>query len=43
LAMLASLGLVLVLAMPRKELRRGAGVALLVAYPVFVTWVVVSG
>jgi cation:H+ antiporter len=42
LAMLASLGLVLVLAMPRKELRRGAGVALLVAYPVFVTWVVVS-
>ena len=42
LAMLASLGLVLVLASPRKELRRGAGVALLLSYPVFVTWVVVS-
>jgi cation:H+ antiporter len=41
--MLASLGLVLVLAFPHRELRRGAGVALLIAYPLFVTWVVLAG
>jgi cation:H+ antiporter len=43
LAMLACLALVLVLAFPNKELRRGAGIALLVVYPAFVTWVVVFG
>jgi cation:H+ antiporter len=43
LVMLASLALVLGLAFPRRELRRGAGVALLVTYPVFVAWVVAAG
>jgi len=43
LGMLASLALVLALAFPNRELRRGAGLALLVAYPVFVTWVVIAG
>ena len=43
LAMLASLGLVLVLAFPSKELRRRSGVVLLAVYPLFVGWVVLSG
>lgn len=43
LVMLASLALVLALALPNKELRRGAGITLLVAYPVFVTCVVLAG
>lgn len=38
--MLASLALALVLAVPHKELRRGAGLSLLAAYPLFVAWVV---
>jgi cation:H+ antiporter len=40
--MLASLALVLAAAVPRKELRRGAGIALLGAYPMFVAWVVLT-
>jgi cation:H+ antiporter len=40
LAMLGALGLVLILARPRHELRRPAGVALLVSYPLFVVLVV---
>lgn len=43
MAMLSSLALVLVLAFPRKELRRGAGIALLATYPMFVAWVVFAG
>lgn len=42
-AMLASLALVLSLAFPRRQLRRVAGVALLGAYPLFVTGVVAAG
>jgi cation:H+ antiporter len=42
-AMLASLALVLVLAFPRRQLRRVAGIVLVSAYPVFVAWVVLAG
>lgn len=41
--MLASLALVLVLALPHNELRRGAGAVLLASYPLFVAWVVATG
>lgn len=43
ISMLASLALVLALALPRRRLGRGAGIALLVAYPLFVAWVVLAG
>lgn len=43
LAMLASLAMVLGLAFSRRQLRRGAGIGLLVAYPAFVSWVVLAG
>ena len=43
ITMLASLTMVLVLAFPRHELRRGAGLLLLATYPLFVTWVVLTG
>lgn len=42
LAMLAGLGLVLVLALPRRRLGRPAGVVLLAAYPLFVAAVLVT-
>lgn len=41
-SMLASLALVLTLAFPRKELRRGAGIVLLVTYLMFVAWVALT-
>lgn len=42
LAMLASLAFVLVLALPRRELRRRSGVVMLAAYPLFVASVLVT-
>lgn len=42
MAMLASLVLVLAMAFPHKELRRGPGVLLLTAYPLFVAWIVLT-
>lgn len=41
-AMLAALALALALAFPRRQLRRGAGIVLLAAYPLFVASVVAS-